>query len=305
MEKRVVVIGACGYVGSAATRMFERAGIEVVKVDPALKDKSATRDQANVCDLAVIAVPTGMSKKEGFPYPADTSIVEATVGWVETPLIMIKSTVPPGTTERLRKETGKRIVMSPEYIGEGKYYMPPHLDFSHDMEKTPFWIVGGDSQDVAAVYDVLTEILGPLKRYITVTATEAEVIKYWENTSLAIKVIMANEMRRTCEALGVNYYAVREGWLADPRMEYFHTLAFKDSVGFGGKCIPKDLNAFARACMDAGYEPDFILATLRYNQDIRDERGLDVQYDVNDIRVDGVEQTPDGPSSPDPEKYYY
>jgi UDPglucose 6-dehydrogenase len=279
---KVAVIGACGYVGSATCRMFERQGVEVVKVDPSLGDKSASREEANSCDFAVVAVPTSMNKKEGFPYPADTSIVEGVISWLDTPLIMIKSTVPPGTTRRLKEETGKHIVMSPEYIGEGRYYMPPHLDFSKDMEKTPFWIVGGDSQDVAATYDILTGILGPLKRYITMTETEAEVIKYWENTSLAIKVIMANEMRRTCEALGVNYYAVREGWLADPRMEYFHTLAFKDAAGFGGKCLPKDLNAFARACQESGYEPRLILDVLEYNQQLREEKGLEVGYDIHD-----------------------
>jgi UDPglucose 6-dehydrogenase len=280
--KKIAVIGACGYVGNAASNMFERAGCEVIRVDPLLKEKSGTREQANTCDFGVVCVPTGMDKSRGVPYACDTSIVEEVIGWLETPLIMLKSTVSPGTTERLKKKTGKRIVMSPEYIGEGKYYMPPHIDFSKDMEKTPFWIVGGDSKDVSEVYDILAGILGPLKRYISVTATEAEVIKYWENTSLAMRVIMANEMRRTCEAFGVNYYAVREGWLADPRMEYFHSVAFADRPGFSGKCLPKDINAFARACLDIGYEPTFILATLMANQKMREEKGLEVQYDIND-----------------------
>lgn len=275
---KVAVIGSEGYVGKAFVNMLERQDIEVVKVDPLLGDQSATKEEANECQLGIVCVPTGMDKEGEFPYACDTSIVESVIDWLETDIILIKSTVAPGTTDRLKEKTGKRICMSPEYVGEGRYFVPPHLDFSKDMEKTPFWIIGGDSEDVAEIYNLIVPILGPLKRYLTVTALEAELIKYWENISLAIRVIMANEMKKSCELFGANYYNVREGWLTDPRMEYWHSIAFHGKPGFAGKCLPKDLNAFVRACEDKGYSPELIKATLESNKKMRQEANLSNEY---------------------------
>lgn len=277
---KIAVCGSEGYVGKAFVSMLEKQGIEVIKIDPSLGNKSAKYKDTSDCELAIVCVPTSMDKSEGFPYRCNVDIVEDVVSKLESEIIMIKSTVEPGATDRLKKKYNKRICHSPEYIGEGRYYMPPHLDFSKEMEKTPFWIVGGDSKDVDEIYNILVPILGPLKRYIRVTAKEAEVIKYWENISLAMKVIMANEMKASCEALGVSYYNVRDGWLADPRMNFFHSIAFDGKPGYGGKCLPKDLNAFLRVCKDVGYDAGFLRACLEVNNKMREEEGLDLDYET-------------------------
>lgn len=273
MCKSIAVIGSEGYVGKATVRMFEKY-YTVVKYDPVLKDLCASKEEINECDLSIVCVPTPMDMNSGFPYKCDVSIVEEVVEWLDTPVIMIKSTVAPSTTDKLKDKTGKRIVMSPEYIGEGKYYMPSHKDFSKNMEDTPFWIVGGDDKDVKYVYDILVPILGPLKNYITVKAVEAELIKYWENTTLAMRVVLANEMKKSCDIFNANYYRVREGWVLDPRVEFFHSIAFAGKPGFDKKCLPKDVNALARVVRDKGDKLDLVEGVLEANRNMRKKAGL-------------------------------
>jgi len=188
---------------------------------------------------------------------------------LETPVILIKSTIEPGTTDRLRRETGKRIVFSPEYAGEGRYWSP--YKFDKDMKECPFVIIGGPREDTNYVLDLLVPILGPKKFYYQVRAKEAEVIKYMENTYFGVKVTFANEMKRICDALGVDYYAVRTGWSLDPRVDPMHTMVFPNEPGFGGKCLPKDIQGIIRASQKAGYEPEFLKEVIRSNDRFRSE----------------------------------
>jgi len=275
---KIAVLGSEGYVGKAFANMIS-SRYEVVRYDPSLGDKCATKDEVNEAGLAVVCVPTLMSGDE-FPHRCDTSIVEEVVSWLETPVILIKSTVEPGTTDRLKKKYNKRICMSPEFIGEGKYFIPQEIDFSKRMEVTPFWVVGGDTRDVNYIYDLLVPILGPCKQYLKMTALDAELNKYFENYFLGLKVIFSNEMREICDAFGADYYAVREGWLADPRVGRFHSINFKGREGFSGKCLPKDLNALYRACMDKGYKPTLLRAVLETNNKIRKNHNLPIDYEV-------------------------
>lgn len=275
---KIAVIGSKGYVGSAFVNML-KPFYEVMEIDKDEAKDLEMRKKANECELGIVCVPTGMDKTKGFPYACDTSIVESVIEWLDTPVILIKSTVAPGTTDRLKEKYNKRICMSPEYIGEGRYFVPSHLDFSKEMVRTPFWIIGGDSKDVKYIYDILVPILGPLKRYITIEAIEAELVKYWENITLGMRVVLANEMKKSCEAFGANYYNVREGWLADPRMDYWHSIAFEGKPGFSGKCLPKDLNAFLRACEDRGIEMPLLRGVLSSNFKMRKEKDLETQYE--------------------------
>jgi len=69
------------------------------------------------------------------------------------------------------------------------------------------------------------------------------MVKYAENTYFATKVIFVNEIARLCATIGIDWHTVREGWLLDPRVERDHTAVFADAPGFGGRCLPKDLDA--------------------------------------------------------------
>ena len=257
MNSKIAIVGL-GYVGSAYQRLFP----EAIVYDPAkgFKDKKAV----NQCSLAIVCVPT-LATADG---SCDISIVEEAVSWLKTPVILIKSTVPPGTTKRLKKKYKKRLCHSPEYIGEGKYYIPP-WKYPHptDIEHHTFVIIGGDRRDRTEVIAAFLPRLGPDKIYFQTDATTSELIKYAENAWGATKVTFANELYSIAERLGVDYNELREGLLLDSRIERMHTAVFKDKRGFGGKCFPKDLSALVKFSEKAGYEPKLIKQVLASNAD--------------------------------------
>lgn len=273
MKKKIAVIGY-GYVGKAVTNLFKshyevrikdlnkRCIIlngDVLKIQKFYADKSMWK-WINECDLGIVCVPTPM-KEDG---NCDTSIVEEVIRELETPIILIKSTVPPGTTERLKKETGKRICFSPEFAGESKYWSP--YDFDTDMKASPQLIVGGDREDTRPIIDIMAVILGPKKFYRQTDSKTAELVKYWENMFFATKVTFVNEMYEICEALGVDYWEARDLWGLDPRVELMHTAVFEDNRGYGGKCFTKDTNALVSAAKKAGYEPRLLEEVISSNE---------------------------------------
>ena len=274
---KIAIIGSEGYVGSAFRRMVEDR-YEVITYDPKLGDKSATKDEVNTADLAVVATPTLMDKSKEFPFPCDTSIVEDCISWINTTVILIKSTITPGTTDMLKKKYNKRICMSPEYAGESTYYLPVGYDYVDDMKKTPWNIIGGDDEDVSYIFDIMAPIWGPKKDYYICSAKEAEVIKYMENTYFGVKITFAQEMYNICKKMNVNWYRVWQGWSLDNRVDKMHTMVFPEGRGFAGKCLPKDLNALVRASIDAGYEPKMLKSMLESNRGTRKENGKEIDY---------------------------
>lgn len=258
IKYRIGIIGSYGHVGSSIAELFEgREDYDIVGFDLDFGSKEGIND----CDLAIICVPTPAGRDGS----CDITIVEEVVSWVKTPLIMIKSTVAPGTTEMLKKRYKKRIVMSPEYYGESRYYQPPEWG----AREWAYMIVGGNEKDCQEVLDIFVPVLGPTKKYFITSATTAEFVKYWENGFGALKVTWSNEMREGCRIFGVNYEEARELWAQDPRVNRAHTSVFVKDRGFGGKCFPKDLSAFIKALEEAGYDPAFLKAIQDNNARFR------------------------------------
>lgn len=270
---KVAIVGY-GYVGKGMHRLFKDK-VEYV-YDPLLKqgqtigEKEALvnpeRSLTKECDLTVVSVPTAM-KENG---ECDTSILEEVIGWIESPLILVKSTVTPGTIDKLIEKTGKAITFSPEYMGEGKYFQPPWL-YPDPLDPTShgFMVIGGKQEDTERVIALVVKIMGPHTKFYQMSAKEAEVVKYWENIWGAMKVIFSNHMYDCMKALGVDYYKAREGWAADPRVERMHTAVFPDARGFSGKCYPKDLSAFIYAVEQAGFNPVLLKTIWNINCDYR------------------------------------
>lgn len=257
---KVAIVGV-GYVGKAYLKVFPDA----VQFDE--PQGIGTRDDVNKCDLAIISVPTPMQESSDEFKKVDLSIIKEVVGWIETPLILIKSTIPPGTTDQLCADTGKNICFSPEYVGEGKYqitpwkYMSPNDPLTHE-----FQIFGGAKETRDAIANIFVQALGPEKIYYLIEAVEAEVIKYMENSWGAMKVIFAQEFYDLCQKVGASYHRVREGWALDNRVERMHTSVFVDKRGFSGKCYPKDLNGIVVAGDEVGVDLSLIKTVLRKNK---------------------------------------
>lgn len=264
MNKTVAIIGR-GYVGKAYQKLFPKAHI----YDRHVEDVRIERARVNQCDLSIICVPTNMNPDGS----CDISIVEDVLEWLETPLVLIKSTIPPGTTERLKIKYCRRICHSPEYVGEGGYYIPFWL-YPHPTEPQhhDFMIIGGDEPDCEEILEFFYPVLGPSKTYYQVTSTESELIKYYENCMIATKVTLANEFYELAKAFNVSYSKVREGMVLDSRLGRMFTTVFKDRRGFDGKCLPKDVNAIVHAAREAGYTPEFLQEVLKSNNRFRNQK---------------------------------
>jgi len=250
----MIAIVGMGFVGQNHLKLFPDA----IQIDPP-KGLGSYADTKG-CELAIVCVPTPM----GDDGRCDTSIVREVIPQIEADLILVRSTVEPGTCDEIAG--GKRLVFAPEFLGESKYHTPPEFPHPTDPYQHGFMILGGDPEDCSAVADIFLPILGPCTRFRFVDRKEAEIIKYAENAFFAVKVTFANQLRAICEAAGVNYHRVREGWLDDPRVGPMHSAAFKRTRGFHGKCLPKDTAALAAYCRTLGLSPLQLEATIAQNE---------------------------------------
>lgn len=266
-------IGLVGYghVGKAMHNIFGdwiKAIYDPYVEKPSNVESFNKKDAFNQVDLAIINVMTP-ENKDG---DCNISIVDESVDWlVKTgcPLILVKSTVIPGTIDSLKqKHNFSHIVFSPEYFGESKYFMPKEWS---DPKAWPFHIFGGDEKDTAKCVEFFKPIFNPRTFYYQIDAKTAELIKYAENAWGATKVIWANEFFDICKALGVNFDKMREGWALDPRVEKMHTSVYEKNRGFGGKCFPKDIKAIIKKSQQAGYDPKFLKEVWNSNVRFRKE----------------------------------
>ncbi len=267
---KIAIIGY-GYVGRAYHQIFTDALI----YDPYVDDvETVSKEDVNTCDLVLIAVPTPTSDDGA---TCDTSLVEETLAWLTVSDVLIKSTVRPMTTEKLQKKYPKQnIVFSPEFVGEGGYFVQywkyPHATnpLFHD-----FQILGGPKEATARFAEMFIRFVGP---HITIYQTDsrtAELIKYTENMFIATKVTFVNEMYEVCKAFDREWVDVREGWLLDTRVGRMFTGVFPDKRGYEGKCLPKDTKALIAATQQQGYTPALLKEVTKTNNRIRTKNGFD------------------------------
>ncbi|HJK75046.1 MAG TPA: UDP-glucose/GDP-mannose dehydrogenase family protein, partial [Methanocorpusculum sp.] len=216
-------------------------------------------------DVIFIAVgtppnPDGSANLSYITAAAEAIADELSKSHTEYPVIVVKSTVPPGTTKNLVEPIIRRknpdlsfgICMNPEFLREGRAVE----DFLH-----PDRIVVGssDPETIRIMHELYTGITAPI---IDVDPTAAEMIKYTSNALLATKISFANEIGNLCKQLGINVYEVMTGVGMDSRVSPKFLNA---GCGFGGSCFPKDVSALASIAQEHGVTPTLLNAVLAVN----------------------------------------
>ena len=253
MVPSVAIVGY-GAVGRGLHSIFPEA---VIYDEPL---GVGSREDVAACQFAFVAVPTPM----GGDGSCDTSIVEEVVSWIQSDYIVLRSTVAIGTTERLRAETGKRIVFQPEY---GPAETPDHP--FNDLRKIRWAILGGERSHTIPVADLYKKVFNADFTIWQTDSKTAELAKYMENCFLAMKVAFCNEFYDIASAANVDYNELRELWLLDPRINKSHTFVYPDDRGYGGKCLPKDISAMIETARGFGLSPLVLEGVRDANSSVR------------------------------------
>ena len=246
-----ISITGYGWVGKSMHKLFPDAYIYDIA------HKYCTKEEVNKCDVAFICVPTP-NLGEGF---LDTTIVEEVVSWCECPLLVIRSTVNPGTTDALITKYRGGILVQPEYLGE----TPKHPLLN--PKERDFLIIGGEPEVRRELIDLYTTVYNANISIRQVTALEAEVIKLTENRAIAFKVAQVQELFDVCEKANLDYYTIREAVYGDdPRFNLWWTFVYPDKRGMNSKCIPKDVWAWCAWAESLGYKPEITKSILERNK---------------------------------------
>jgi UDPglucose 6-dehydrogenase len=125
--------------------------------------------------------------------------------------------------------------------------------------------IGGHPKDCKKIEEIY-RLVFPYARYIITDTTTAEMIKYSANVTLAGQVMIANELYQICRKLKVDWALVRNAIILDPLIGTNTKVPGPDGdMGFGGKCLPKDLNALIYRAKEVGYNPELLLQIWKSN----------------------------------------
>ncbi len=290
---KIAVIGA-GYVGLVTGACFSESGhtVHVIDCDPEKiaainagnppiheqgldellrrnvgRSLFATGDYGIIrdADLVFICVGTPCREDGGADLSmiraASKSIGDTLAGCDHAPVVVVKSTAPPGTTESLvrpliRESAGRfdiHCAMNPEFLREGRAIR----DFFH-----PDRIVIGSSE-ISCYEKVASAYRGIDAPVIRTSVIAAEMIKYVSNAFLATKISFSNEIGNICKRIGIDVYEVMKGVGMDTRISPH----FLDAgVGFGGSCFPKDVTALITFADSLGEDPIILKAVIKVNE---------------------------------------
>ena len=270
--KSVGIIGN-GFVGSAIAEGFKHY-TDVKIYDKDLSKSADLIDHVLLQDIVFICVPTPMSISEGGK--CDLSIVEdifiQASKLQSQSLIVIKSTVEIGTTNRLQEKYPElNIVHSPEFLTA----RTAKLDFI-----TPSRNIVGQSLKFTNI-DSRPNLLVDLYRErfsgvscILMSSDESETVKYAANCFFAVKISYFNQIKLLCNKLDLNWEKIIEGTLSDGRIaaSHYQVPGHDGKLGFGGTCFPKDINSLIVAMNNAGIDPIILKSVWDLNLKVRPEK---------------------------------
>jgi len=257
-------------------------------------------DVVRTADVTMLALPTPVDEEGridlGILEEGARAVGEALHGTSDDHLVVVKSTVVPGSTaERIeptireaaaREDDSLRVAVNPEFLREGTAVE----DFL-DPDKLVFGLPAAEREGGGPTAETLRTLYGPLiddaeidTPVVETGRREAEMIKYANNAFLAAKVSLINDLGNVCKVFGVDAYEVARALGLDDRIgERF----LRSGLGWGGSCFPKDVAAIVSAAESEGYDPAMLRAAVEVNdrQPARLLSLLDEHVDVEGKRV--------------------
>jgi UDPglucose 6-dehydrogenase len=270
--KRIGIVGR-GFVGSAVEYGFSAqtgcdARIKSYDKDPA-KCINTLDETVNESDFIFVSVPTP-SNDDGSMY---LGILESALSDIQDVnkrtdnIILIRSTIVPGTTAKLAKQFPKlNFVFNPEFLTERS----AKFDFINQSR----FILGGRKRNTARVAELFRWRFGDSVPCIETNWQTAEMIKYMNNCFFATKVSFLNEMKVLSDSCGIDWDMAVEGFVRDGRVGHSHlSVPGPDGkMGFGGSCFPKDIQAMIKFGEGLNIEMHTLKGAWNTNLTVRPER---------------------------------
>jgi UDPglucose 6-dehydrogenase len=230
MRKVVVGIVGCGFVGGALKKWIDEHNTDNVTLlisDP----PKGFNDSLVSADIIFISIhiPTEDNGTQ------DLTLIKQIIEELPNKPIFIRTTIIPGTSDKLSDEFNKKIYFMPEFLTERTAYQ--------DFCSQPM-IFTGETELLKKIF------IG--KKFIEMTSIEAEITKYAHNVFGALKVTYFNGIFDICKTMNANYRKIQEGILLSGYINFPHTQVPgpDGKFGYGGKCFPKDVNAFTNMLKD-------------------------------------------------------
>ncbi|MEK7610403.1 MAG: hypothetical protein AAB468_01490 [Patescibacteria group bacterium] len=268
-------IGIIGYgvVGGTTGQVFERVH-EVWPYDK-YKEPYCAREHlltlARQAEVVFICVDTPM-KRSG---QIDCSSIRNSLDDLEEALreigrdpsevlVVIRSTAVSGTAEGLAEDYPFRIAVNPEFLTERNALA--------DMQNTKYVVIGTNEPQSADTLRRIYLAVFPEVRIHNLSRQTAEMVKYSANVMLAGQIMLANELYQICQHCDVSWNVIKNIILNDPRIGRNIAVPGTDgALGFGGKCLPKDVNAMIHHANEMGYSPDLLREVWRSNLRVRQD----------------------------------
>ncbi len=262
MKKPTIGIIGNGFVGEAQAFAFSPVSdIKIYDIDP-LKSTHNLK-QTHDSDFVFVCVPTPMYDNGN----QNLEFVEKVFKHAtEKPIYILKSTVLPGTTDKLKETYSQlKIVFSPEFLTERTSKL--------DMLTQNRIIVGGKKSITSQVRKIY-ELRFKNKNVIETDSKTAELIKYMNNSFFATKVAIMNEFKLLSDKLGTNWGDALNGFASDGRVGDSHldVPGPDGKLGYGGKCFPKDVNALIYFAKNLDIELYTISGGWKTNLQVREQR---------------------------------
>jgi len=261
-------IGIIGYgvVGKALSQIF-LSKINAHIYDKYLPEYQDLKKVVKSCNKLFISVPTPMNRDGSM----DLSCIRDAVSSINKEvqalkkkevLLILRSTIIPGTTDSLQKEfPNLKFVFNPEFLSERNYL--------EDMKNSNRFVLGGSKEDCEKVAEFYKTFF-PNAKYVITNPKTAEMIKYSANVTLASQVMIANELYQICKSSGIDWGFIRDSIILDPLIGRNNNVPGPDGdLGFGGKCLPKDLNALICLAKSNNYNPELLEQVWKSNLKLR------------------------------------